>query len=79
MNFKTFAITAAGLLFATSTAQKMTNNLNYPQTKKIDHFDEYFGEKVNDPYRWLEDDRAEAVSYTHLDVYKRQAINIPTK
>ncbi len=32
--------------------------LTYPQTKKIRHSDEYFGTKVSDPYRWLEDDRA---------------------
>lgn len=59
MNFKTFAVSAAGLLFANYTAQKMTPNLKYPETKKIDHFDDYFGTKVNDSYRWLEDDRAE--------------------
>lgn len=32
---------------------------NYPNTKKVDHTDTYFGTKVNDPYRWLEDDLAE--------------------
>jgi prolyl oligopeptidase len=32
--------------------------INYPETKKIDHVDSYFGEKMNDPYRWLEDDRS---------------------
>jgi len=32
--------------------------INYPETKKIDHFDTYFDEKINDPYRWLEDDRS---------------------
>lgn len=32
---------------------------NYPFTKKTDHQDEYFGTNVNDPYRWLEDDRAD--------------------
>lgn len=33
--------------------------INYPETKKIDHVDTYFGEKINDPYRWLEDDRSD--------------------
>lgn len=30
----------------------------YPASKKIEHTDEYFGVKVADPYRWLEDDRS---------------------
>ncbi len=38
-------------------AQK-SSTLKYPETKKINHTDEYFGTKVSDPYRWLEDDRA---------------------
>jgi prolyl oligopeptidase len=33
-------------------------NLQYPQTKKVDHFDTYFGVKVADPYRWLEDENS---------------------
>jgi prolyl oligopeptidase len=31
---------------------------SYPQTKKVDQVDDYFGTKVADPYRWLEDDNA---------------------
>lgn len=34
-------------------------SLEYPETKKIAHIDEYWGEQVQDPYRWLEDDHAE--------------------
>jgi prolyl oligopeptidase len=34
-------------------------NINYPETKKVDTVDNYFGEAVSDPYRWLEDDRSE--------------------
>ena len=33
--------------------------LVYPETKKGDVVDTYFGEQVADPYRWLEDDRSE--------------------
>ena len=29
---------------------------DYPVTAKVDQVDEYFGTKVSDPYRWLEDD-----------------------
>ncbi len=32
--------------------------VNYPETKKVDTVDNYFGENVSDPYRWLEDDRS---------------------
>ena len=32
---------------------------NYPKTEKISHTDEYFGTKVEDPYRWLEDDMSQ--------------------
>lgn len=32
--------------------------VNYPETKIIDHTDNYFDSIVPDPYRWLEDDRS---------------------
>jgi prolyl oligopeptidase len=35
------------------------SQLNYPTTKKGDVVDDYFGTKVADPYRWLEDDNSE--------------------
>jgi prolyl oligopeptidase len=35
--------------------------LKYPVTKKVAQVDDYFGTKVADPYRWLEDDNAEDV------------------
>lgn len=33
--------------------------LPYPETKKVDTADDYFGTKIADPYRWLEDDNSE--------------------
>lgn len=32
--------------------------ITYPETKKVDVSDDYFGTTVADPYRWLEDDTA---------------------
>ncbi|MEH6764360.1 MAG: prolyl oligopeptidase family serine peptidase [Aequorivita antarctica] len=39
--------------------KKEVISVTYPQTKKIDTVDTYFGVEVKDPYRWLEDDRSE--------------------
>ena len=33
--------------------------LTYPETKKVDTADTYFGTEIKDPYRWLEDDMSE--------------------
>ncbi|RBA27417.1 prolyl oligopeptidase family serine peptidase [Flavobacterium tibetense] len=35
-------------------------SVTYPETKKVDTVDTYFGEQIADPYRWLEDDRSAA-------------------
>lgn len=33
-----------------------TTAINYPKTRKGDVVDQYFGQSISDPYRWLEDD-----------------------
>jgi prolyl oligopeptidase len=42
------------LFFMSANAQ-----LSYPSTKKVEQTDNYFGTNVQDPYRWLEDDKSE--------------------
>lgn len=32
--------------------------IKYPSAKKVDQVDNYFGTKINDPYRWLEDNNS---------------------
>lgn len=34
-------------------------SMQYPETKKVDSADTYFGTTVKDPYRWLEDDMSD--------------------
>jgi prolyl oligopeptidase len=41
-----------------TTFMNAQTKINYPETKKIDHVDTYFGSEIMDPYRWLEDDRS---------------------
>lgn len=44
----------------------------YPQTAEADVVDEYFGQKVADPYRWLENDiRRDPATYAWVDVQNR--------
>lgn len=50
------------VLLAVSCSEKVKEQevkINYPQTKKVDTVDVYFDTKIEDPYRWLEDDRSE--------------------
>lgn len=58
MTFKHLVLSAGAAFLTSCTSQNMTKN-HYPETKKVDHKDLYFGTSVSDPYRWLEDDRAE--------------------
>jgi prolyl oligopeptidase len=53
------------ILFVATSLVSCTNNettpaqkMMYPQTRKTDSIDTYFGNKIADPYRWLEDDKS---------------------
>ena len=54
-------ILVVALVLAFAACKKEAVRLSYPATKKVDQVDDYFGTKVADPYRWLEDDNAEDV------------------
>ncbi|WP_375437238.1 prolyl oligopeptidase family protein [uncultured Hymenobacter sp.] len=53
--FTSFVLLLAG---AQAYGQTAIKPLPYPQTKKVDTANTYFGTKVADPYRWLENDQA---------------------
>lgn len=50
----------AVLILAACQSEKKRDPIvvNYPETKKVDTANTYFGTEVQDPYRWLEDDRS---------------------
>lgn len=53
-----FPLVMMGVVMLNSCNKKATmqEKINYPETKKVAQVDEYFGIKVDDPYRWLEND-----------------------
>jgi prolyl oligopeptidase len=68
---------AAALILAVGAPAQEAPKMIYPATKTVDQVDDYFGTKVADPYRWLEDDRSaeteswvkaeNAVTFGYLD------------
>jgi prolyl oligopeptidase len=56
MMFKTILVLSI-LMCLTANVFAQTK-IAYPQTKRVEQTDDYFGTKVSDPYRWLEDDNS---------------------
>ncbi len=52
-----FVLVSANVILHAQNEQKQTM-INYPKSKKVDTVTNYFGTQVQDPYRWLEDDRS---------------------
>ena len=55
--FTQFLILTIALIFG--CYRITTKTFDYPKTKKVEVVDDYFGTKIADPYRWLEDDNSE--------------------
>ena len=61
---KSIPVAILGFLLGASNLMAQNNvikdliKVNYPYTSKIGQTDTYFGTPVEDPYRWLEDDRS---------------------
>lgn len=58
MNQKQLLMPLIGSLMLSAPSAKA--QLAYPSTQKVDQSDTYFGTSVQDPYRWLEDDKSDA-------------------
>jgi prolyl oligopeptidase len=41
-----------------ATSRNSDARITYPESKKVDQVDDYFGTRVADPYRWLEDENS---------------------
>ena len=55
---------AALLVAPQSLSLQESRPMSYPESKKVDRVDDYFGTKIADPYRWLEDlDGAETAGW----------------
>jgi len=65
MKKRLFALAVIPLVFFLNTCTKdqsvSQSELTYPETKKVDVKDDYFGTIVPDPYRWFEDTGSEDV------------------
>jgi len=50
------------LFSACNQSPKVEKNFQYPASQKVDTVNEFFGVKVSDPYRWMENDTAKVTA-----------------
>jgi prolyl oligopeptidase len=48
--------TLAPVIYRAGARAASDTKITYPESKKVEQVDDYFGTKVADPYRWLEDE-----------------------
>lgn len=59
---KVVLLVGLATIMASCNNMKQIKQLPYPATERGEVVDDYFGTKVADPYRWLEDDNSEATA-----------------
>jgi prolyl oligopeptidase len=64
------SVAAPGASTSTAANSSSDPKIVYPESKKVDQVDDYFGTKVADPYRWLEDETS-AETKTWIDNQNR--------
>lgn len=62
MKYCLSAIVALFLLASCSKSPKVEQSFIYPASQKVDTVNEFFGVKVPDPYRWMENDTAKSTA-----------------
>lgn len=59
MNYRNLIVLLFAMAALFSCKKKGPDTPEYPETKKVDSVDVYYGTEVADPYRWLEDDQSD--------------------
>jgi prolyl oligopeptidase len=59
---KKFILPLSIIAMAMQSCSTGPSVVKYPPTAKVNHTDNYFGTQVEDPYRWLENDRSDSTA-----------------